>query len=88
VSEAVGNVVRHAYRDGRIGAVELDAHTENDWLFVSVRDQGAGLGSPSPNPGQGLGLRIMQAMADTRLTELPGGGFEVALRFPCHSADG
>jgi hypothetical protein len=50
---------------------------------VSVRDEGAGRGNPTPNPGQGLGLRIMETMADTRLTELPGGGFEVALRFPC-----
>jgi anti-sigma regulatory factor (Ser/Thr protein kinase) len=87
VSEAVGNVVRHAYRDGRVGPVELDAHTEDDSLVVVVRDRGAGLGKPTSNSGQGLGLRIMQTMADTRLRELPGGGFEVALRFPCHSGD-
>ena len=85
VSEAVGNVVRHAYRDSPPGLVEISAQVQYGWLVVWVRDHGAGMASDTPEPGLGLGLQIMHALADTHVTRPPGGGIEVSLRFPCHA---
>jgi anti-sigma regulatory factor (Ser/Thr protein kinase) len=88
VSEAVGNVVRHAYQDRRAGPVELVAELDGeDTVVVCVRDEGAGLGGRLRQPGLGLGLRIMRAMAETKLEALPDGGCQVSLRFPCPSHD-
>jgi nitrate/nitrite-specific signal transduction histidine kinase len=65
--------------------VEVDARVEGDWLEIRVRDDGPSRTKPSRRPGLGLGLRIMRAMAETRLEELPSGGFQVSLRFPCNT---
>ena len=59
VSEAVSNVVVHAYRAlDEPGEVEVEAHKPNGYLCLYVRDQGSGLAPRVDSPGLGLGLSI------------------------------
>jgi serine/threonine-protein kinase RsbW len=56
VSEAVGNVILHAYRGGRAGIIKVLARSDRGRFLVTVTDNGVGM---SPNPdSQGLGLGI------------------------------
>lgn len=80
VSEAVGNVVRHAY-PAHAGTVELCATSDDQALLITITDHGVGLDTPTSDPGQGLGLRIMQSMADADVRPLAAGGVQVSLRF-------
>jgi len=85
VSEAVGNVVRHAYPEPS-GDIEITAQVEDGWLHVVVRDWGMGW-RPSPDPGLGLGVPLMRTMADFSVTAVPDGGSRVVLRFPCAGSE-
>src|SRR5947209_4200386 len=84
VSEAVGNVVRHAYPGGT-GPVEVEAALEEPDLVVYVRDEGVGVDGTSRTPGLGLGMTIMRQLGRLRVDRRPEGGTQVALRFRCHS---
>jgi anti-sigma regulatory factor (Ser/Thr protein kinase) len=83
VSEAITNVVVHAYRyDDRPGHVELEAEVEGDSLRVRVRDQGHGLVPRLDSPGLGLGLPLISQMAATSEIVSPEhGGTEIIMRF-------
>jgi serine/threonine-protein kinase RsbW len=71
LTEACTNSVRHAYREGRAGTVEIVYQLEPDRLVVEVADDGQGF-----QPGQlaggangdlsegGLGIAIIRAVAD------------------------
>ncbi len=85
VSEAVTNVVRHAY-GGRKGPVQiLIAGVEGRELAVLVADRGCGLGRPTANPGGGLGMKVMARTADDLvIVDRSGGGTEVRLTFRLH----
>jgi serine/threonine-protein kinase RsbW len=71
VTEACSNSVRHAYRDGREGAVEVVYELHPDRLVVEVRDDGEGftveqtlpVGGTSLTEG-GLGIAIIRELAD------------------------
>ncbi len=66
VSEAVTNVVLHAYLDAPAGAervCELEAWLERGRLCVTVRDFGRGFIPRPDSPGLGLGLKIVGALA-------------------------
>ncbi len=63
VSEAVANVVTHAYAEDENGEVELEAAASPFELTVVVRDQGRGLEAGGGNPGAGFGLRIIGRVA-------------------------
>jgi serine/threonine-protein kinase RsbW len=71
VTEACSNSVRHAYRDGREGAVQVVYELHADRLVVEVCDDGEGFsiaeGSTSAdgslNEG-GLGIAIIRELAD------------------------
>jgi anti-sigma regulatory factor (Ser/Thr protein kinase) len=82
VSEAVTNVVRHAYgRDG--GDVEIRVEREDDEVSVVVRDTGKGM-TKSEREGRvgGFGLKIIARIADrSRITSSPNAGFEVEMVF-------
>jgi anti-sigma regulatory factor (Ser/Thr protein kinase) len=54
VSEAVGNAIVHAYRNGRSGMIRVFAREERGRLLVTVEDDGIGM---APNP-RSQGLRI------------------------------
>ena len=85
VSEAVSNVVVHAYRD----RTESDGVTveigrgQFESIQLVVTDEGVG---PEPNPeseGLGLGLHLMAAVSESlRVEGSPGRGMRVEMAFP------
>jgi anti-sigma regulatory factor (Ser/Thr protein kinase) len=83
VSEAANNAVVHAYRDGlAAGDVYVLIHHEDEFLDVSVRDDGVGMSPRIDSPGAGLGLPLMASLADgCEIHSLRDGGTEVVLRF-------
>jgi anti-sigma regulatory factor (Ser/Thr protein kinase) len=82
VSEAVTNVVLHAYGDVEEGLVEIDAHVD-EYLCINVRDSGSGLRPRRPeSQAGGLGLPIISQLAHSlELRTLDGGGTEVMMKF-------
>ena len=86
VSEAVANVVAHAYPDGVDGRVELTAGTSPTAVTVTVRDNGRGL-TRSDRPGAGFGLTIIRRVAEhVELTDTPDGvSLTMAFRRGRHS---
>ena len=87
VSEAVTNVVLHAYRDREPGPLLVNAELVDSDLVVTVADEGLGM---TPNPdssGLRMGLAIIGALAaDTQLRN-GSEGLEVRMRFPCAGED-
>jgi serine/threonine-protein kinase RsbW len=71
VTEACSNSVRHAYRDGREGSVDVSYELHADRLVVEVCDEGDGfsvaenarLDEGSLTEG-GLGIAIIRELAD------------------------
>jgi anti-sigma regulatory factor (Ser/Thr protein kinase) len=95
VSEAVTNVVRHAYVGEEPGPIVAEAHLDGDGqLLVLVSDEGLGLVPRADSPGLGLGLGLMAQMADefTISNRHDTRGTIVSLRFslqaPAGSAGG
>jgi serine/threonine-protein kinase RsbW len=81
VSEAVTNVVRHAY-GGDPGEVHLSASLHSGELRILIADDGCGLPNRQGTRGLGLGLVWMAEFSDgLKLFTRPGGGLEVRLRF-------
>jgi anti-sigma regulatory factor (Ser/Thr protein kinase) len=85
VSEAVTNVVVHAYRNRELpGRVRVVARRVRQELLVTVGDDGDGLHprTDSPGLGLGLGLGIIARIAHTvDFGQRPGGGTELAMCF-------
>jgi serine/threonine-protein kinase RsbW len=65
VSEALTNVVMHAYVGCETGKVTVEAWQDGgDHFAVRVLDEGHGLIPRADGPGLGLGLGLMAQMAD------------------------
>lgn len=65
VSEALTNVVVHAYVGREPGSMIVEAWPdEDDHLVVRVCDEGHGLIPRADSPGLGLGIGLMASMAD------------------------
>jgi serine/threonine-protein kinase RsbW len=70
VTEACSNSVRHAYRDGRAGSVEVVYELHPDRLVVEVSDDGEGFPLERAVPAGssltegGLGIAIIRELAD------------------------
>jgi serine/threonine-protein kinase RsbW len=70
VTEACSNSVRHAYRDGREGSVEVVYELHPDRLVVEVSDDGEGFPVGHSLPPEdsltegGLGIAIIRELAD------------------------
>lgn len=87
VSEAVTNVVVHAYPGDHGGRAEfeLTAARAGDQLWILVSDEGCGLRVRDDSPGLGLGLALMlQLSQEMQVAERSRGGTQVTLRFPLH----
>jgi anti-sigma regulatory factor (Ser/Thr protein kinase) len=81
VSEAVTNVVVHAYR-GRAGSVGVAAAVASGELWVLISDDGCGHQTPPENPGLGFGLVLMaDACDDFVIAERAEGGTEARMLF-------
>ena len=82
VTEAATNVIIHAYRDGRQGAMRVVACAREDGLLVVVRDYGCGMQPNPDSPGAGLGLSVIGALAAEMNVERPDdGGTRIRIRF-------
>lgn len=82
VSEAVTNVVRHAYGTKR-GDVAVVVERKGDELVVAVRDEGMGL-TASRRRGKpaGFGLKIIEKVASRHTIEsAPKTGTEIRMIF-------
>jgi anti-sigma regulatory factor (Ser/Thr protein kinase) len=83
VSEAVTNVVHHAYRDHQpAGEVVLEADRDGSQIAVVVIDSGGGMAPRVDSQGLGLGLPMIASLADVLEVRVrPEGGTEVHMRF-------
>jgi serine/threonine-protein kinase RsbW len=82
LTEACSNSVRHAYRDGRTGVVDIDYNLQPDYLEIEVSDDGPGFDyveTEGEENGEltegGLGLAIIRSLTDEfELGSRNGGG--------------
>lgn len=83
VSEAMTNVVMHAYRDmDSPGQIDVEAELDGDSLTVQISDQGHGLEPRLDSPGLGLGLPLIAQFAGSSDIASPErGGTEIIMRF-------
>jgi anti-sigma regulatory factor (Ser/Thr protein kinase) len=83
ISEAMTNVVMHAYRDmDSPGQIDVEAELEGDSLSVQVSDEGHGLEPRLDSPGLGLGLPLISQFADSSDIASPEqGGTQIIMRF-------
>ena len=65
ITEACTNVVIHAYDEGEVGVLEVDASIEDNFLTVVIRDSGRGIVPRPDSPGLGLGLPLIATLAET-----------------------
>jgi anti-sigma regulatory factor (Ser/Thr protein kinase) len=85
VSEAVSNVVLHAYRAQDAASRDPRLHlrlTEDDegvWILVS--DDGVGMSARDDSPGLGIGLSLMTKLSDQLLIVQGEIGTRVHMRF-------
>jgi serine/threonine-protein kinase RsbW len=85
VSEALSNVVLHAYPDNT-GEIRLAASVAGGELCVSIADDGVGLSPRVLGPGLGLGLGLIAHETDElTIAKRAGGGTELRLRFKLHA---
>jgi anti-sigma regulatory factor (Ser/Thr protein kinase) len=81
VTEAVANVVVHAYPPGATGPVQVVAEVADGALEVLVIDHGGGF-RPGRSDGAGLGLSmIAAATARLRISPHEPSGTEIWMRF-------
>ena len=82
VSEAVTNVVLHAYRH-REGALEVTTHAAEDrTLEVTISDDGRGFRPRQDSPGLGLGVPLISRLAtDVEISDGPRGGTTLTMVF-------
>jgi anti-sigma regulatory factor (Ser/Thr protein kinase) len=85
VSEAVSNVVVHAYRDREEGIGDGRIHVrvtaDGGGVWVSVADDGVGMSPRDDSPGLGLGLRLIASASDELSIIQSEPGTRVHMRF-------
>ena len=65
VSEAVTNVVLHAYVGIAPGPLDVHARVRDRRLEVEVSDEGGGLRARPDSPGLGIGLPLISALTES-----------------------
>ena len=87
LTEACSNSVRHAYRDGREGVVEIVYDLRPDRLVIEVADEGSGFEPDEPGAADnglsesGLGIAIIRSLADEFELARGADGYGSRLRF-------
>lgn len=87
VTEAVNNIVLHAYPED-VGAAEITLKSMLDQLVISVRDEGAGM-NPFPADADaptrlGFGFAMMASLSDQFAINSGAAGTEVRMLFALH----
>jgi len=85
VSEAVNNVVRHAY-GSEIGGITIALRLRDDGLDATVRDAGSGFAREAAAVGDGVGLTLIDGLASALYYEADSGGTTVSMRFEAGDA--
>ena len=80
LSEAVTNVVLHAYSEAGAGDVFVDGRVEGGWLEFRVCDQGLGFRSESRG-GMGVGLVLIANVSESFDVEQSPQGTTLVIRF-------
>ena len=81
VSEALTNVVLHAYR-GSSGQIHVNAAVAGGELWILIADDGAGLHAGGTSGGLGIGLALIAELSDSfSVVNRSSGGTEVRMRF-------
>jgi anti-sigma regulatory factor (Ser/Thr protein kinase) len=81
-SEAISNVVCHAYGDEEGGAVHVTAAVASGELWLLISDDGHGLEVASRHPGLGMGLVLISSVADHfAVVRRSSGGTELRVCF-------
>jgi serine/threonine-protein kinase RsbW len=82
VSEALTNVVLHAYPDGQPGPVAVTAIVDGAVVEVVISDEGRGMVPRADSPGAGLGLPIIaQLAAAVEISHGAGDGTRLRMSF-------
>ncbi len=87
ISEAVGNVVVHAYRDGPAGTIEISGTVEDGKLVISVTDHGVGMSPHPDSPGLGFGLPLIGQVVEDLHVEAGSDGTCVSMVFALSELD-
>jgi serine/threonine-protein kinase RsbW len=80
LSEAVTNVVLHAYSEPGAGDVLVEGNVEGGWLEFRIRDHGLGFRSGSSG-GMGVGLSLIANVSDSFDVEQSPQGTTLVIRF-------
>ena len=80
VDAAVENAIRHAYRPGVLGSVELILSTEPSMLCIEVVDYGTW--RPPDEPPTGRGIPLMRTLVQSVRIHVAERGTRVLLRHP------
>lgn len=87
VSEAITNVVTHAYNGGIDGGIEVCAAVAGNELWVLISDHGGGLQASGEHRGLGLGFALIALSADNfTIAQRSEGGIELRLGFSFEDA--
>jgi anti-sigma regulatory factor (Ser/Thr protein kinase) len=81
VSEAVANVVTHAYGEGEPGVIDLSVATAREEVAIVIRDRGRGMTAPSLRPGAGFGFEIIRRLAETVTVDESAPGVALTMCF-------
>jgi anti-sigma regulatory factor (Ser/Thr protein kinase) len=81
VSEAVANVVAHAYEDDSAGVIELSGSATPFEVSIVVRDRGRGLEAPGATHGAGFGIEIIRRLAQHVALHDSESGVALTMRF-------
>jgi serine/threonine-protein kinase RsbW len=80
-SEALSNVVQHAY-PARTGQLHVTARAAANELWVLISDDGCGIQARPASNGLGVGLALISQMTDSfTVFERWSGGTELRMRF-------
>jgi anti-sigma regulatory factor (Ser/Thr protein kinase) len=82
VSEAVANVVVHAYPGRRQGTFSLEIGRDAGDVVISISDEGVGLSGAPASSGCGLGLAIIERMFPGSTFVAAEPGTHVTIRAP------
>lgn len=87
-SEALTNVVLHAYEGRPAGEIHVATTLAGGVLWILIADDGGGLRVRRDSPGLGFGLMLIAHVCDDfTVVERAGGGTEIQMRFSLASPE-